>query len=57
MKIPWICDTCGAAGEIDTRLPADNVEGLTIEGAAHATFTALIALPHRHPVRLWTESL
>ncbi|HLK51319.1 MAG TPA: hypothetical protein VKT49_24425 [Bryobacteraceae bacterium] len=57
MKIPWICDTCGAAGEIDAILPAASIEGLTIEGAASATFDALYAFPHHHPVRFWTETV
>jgi hypothetical protein len=57
VKIPWICDVCGAAGEIDTVLPAATVEGLTIEGAASATFAALFSLLHHHPVRLWTEAV
>lgn len=57
VKIPWICDTCGAAGEIDAELPAASIETLTIEGAAFATFEALYGLPHHHPVRFWTETV
>jgi hypothetical protein len=57
VKIPWICDICGAAGEVDTVLPAASVDSLTIEGAAAATFDAIASLLHRHPVRIWTESL
>jgi hypothetical protein len=57
VKIPWICDTCGAAGEVDTVLPAATIDALTIEGAASATFDAITFFPHRHPVRIWVESL
>jgi hypothetical protein len=57
VRIPWVCDTCGAVGEIDAELPATTLDGLTIEDAARATFAALVHPPHQHPVRLATPLL
>ena len=51
IRIPWICETCGAFGEVDSELSTANLDRLTLEDAANATFGALLNLAHPHPVR------
>ena len=51
VKIRWICETCGASGEVDATLPAFTLEAVTLEDAAEVTLAALQAVPHPHAVR------
>ena len=51
IRVFWVCDTCGASGEIDTELPVLSLDELDVEDAAVATLTAVQAVSHPHPVR------
>lgn len=50
VRICWVCETCGASGEIETELPEVNLQTLTVEGAALTMLDAVRTVKHPHPV-------
>jgi hypothetical protein len=46
----WVCETCGASGEIEAELPEVNLQTLTVEDAALTMFDAVRTVDHPHPV-------
>lgn len=50
VKVLWVCETCGASGEIETELPEPDLQTLTVEDAAFTVLDAVRAVKHSHPV-------
>jgi hypothetical protein len=41
LTVLWVCDTCGASGEIEVEVSCTNLAALTIEGALEAMEQAI----------------
>src|SRR5690348_3516645 len=50
VRVLWVCETCGASGEIETELPEFNLQTLTVEDAALTVLDAVREVKHPHPV-------
>ena len=50
VRVLWVCETCGASGEVDTELPEMNLDTLTVEDAATTVLSAVRSVNHPHPV-------
>jgi hypothetical protein len=51
LTVLWVCDTCGASGEIEVEVSSTNLAALTIEEAFDAMEQAIRSVSHPHPVR------
>jgi hypothetical protein len=47
----WVCEICGASGEIESELPHIDLATLTVEDAAAAVISAVRTVRHPHPVK------
>jgi len=50
-RIYWVCESCGASGEVETELPDFDLRQLTVEEAASTLLAAVRTVRHPHPVK------
>ena len=51
IKILWVCDVCGATGEVAAELPVERLEDLTTGVVAEVAIRARDSVKHPHTVR------